>query len=151
AQWAFTPFTRYAVDNLDIADCVYGLFRPAYDAELRPGGPWEGWHDDPDWGRISLRRTLFPIHLPASVRSPLFGPFNLMEFVGDDQPPTTVMTHVRRSDGALVVRGTASDNAGVWRVTVNGREARPVTPNFAEWEATLDPPTDGRLTARAVD
>jgi uncharacterized protein (TIGR03067 family) len=151
AQWAFTPFTRYAVDNLDIADCVYGLFLPAYDAELRPGGPRDGWSDDPDWGRISLRRTLFPIHLPTSVRSSLVGPFNLMEFVGDCLPPTTVITHVRQLDGALVVRGTAADNAGIRRVTVNGKDAQPLTANFAEWEVALDPPADRHLTAWSVD
>jgi uncharacterized protein (TIGR03067 family) len=74
-----------------------------------------------------------------------------MEFVGDCLPPTTVITHVRRSDGALVVRGTAADDAGVRHVTVNGKEARPLTANFAEWEVALDPPAAGRLTARAVD
>src|SRR5262249_2309887 len=103
AHWAFTPFTRYAADKLDIADCGAGLFLPPYDAGLRPGGPGEGWRDAPDWGRIPLRRTLFPIHLPTSIRSPLGGPFDLMEFIGDGLPPTTVITHVRRSDGALVV------------------------------------------------
>src|SRR5262249_12397130 len=77
--------------------------------------------------------------------------FNLMEFVDDCLPPTTVITHVRRSDESLVVRGTAADDAGVRHVTVNGREARPLAANFVEWEATLDPPADGRLTARAVD
>jgi len=32
------------------------------------------------------------------------------------------------------VRGTTSDNGMVRRVVVNGKEARVVSPNFAEWE-----------------
>jgi uncharacterized protein (TIGR03067 family) len=150
SQWAFTPFTRYAVDNLDIADSVYGLFLPAYDAEFRPG-PRDGKGGDSDWGRIAFRRTGLPIHMPRSGPSYLGRPFDVMEFAGDCLPPTTVITHARRADGKLVVRGTAADNEGVRRVTVNGREARPLAANFAEWEVTLDPPADGRLSARAED
>jgi uncharacterized protein (TIGR03067 family) len=36
-------------------------------------------------------------------------------------------------------------------VTVNGKEAWSRSADFAEWEATVDPLADGRLTARAVD
>src|SRR5262249_17875658 len=76
---------------------------------------------------------------------------DVMEFAGDCLPPTTVITHVRGAVGKLVVRGTAAHNEGVQRVTVNGKEARPLAANFAEWEVALDPPADGRLTARATD
>jgi hypothetical protein len=57
------------------------------------------------------------------------------------------------ADGKLVVRGTASDNGRVTRVCVNGQDAKPLVPNFAEWEITLDqvPPRLLRLTARAED
>ena len=70
----------------------------------------------------------------------------------DDLPPTTVITHVSRSTpGKLVVRGTTADNGVVKRVVVNGKEARALTANFAEWEATLDAPTGGRIQAHAED
>jgi hypothetical protein len=37
----------------------------------------------------------------------------------------------------FVVRGTTSDGGTVKRVSVNGQDARPVRPNFAEWEVLL--------------
>jgi hypothetical protein len=56
----------------------------------------------------------------------------------DDLPPTTVITQVTRlADGKLRVRGTTADNGTVTRVVVNGREARAVSANFAEWEVLL--------------
>ncbi|HYT92664.1 MAG TPA: G8 domain-containing protein [Gemmataceae bacterium] len=56
----------------------------------------------------------------------------------DDLPPTTVITHVRRTAaGRLAVRGTTADNGTVKRVLVNGQEARALTDNFAEWEIEL--------------
>src|SRR5262249_28308263 len=79
------------------------------------------------------------------------GPFNVMEYAGDRSPPVTIITHARRAGDKLVVRGSAADNGVVQKVTVNGTAARPLSANFAEWEATLDPPAAGRLTARAVD
>jgi uncharacterized protein (TIGR03067 family) len=149
-KWAFTPFTRYAVDNLDIADSQYGLFLPPYDADVIPG-PRDRNEGNVDWGRISFRRTFLPIHMPKVAQLPVVGPFNLMAFAGDCLPPTTVITHARRADGKLTVRGTAADNEGVRRVTVNGKDARTLAANYADWEVTLDPPADGRLNARAED
>jgi G8 domain len=55
----------------------------------------------------------------------------------DDLPPSTVITHVRKSGAKLVVRGTTSDNGTVVKVVVNGQAARALAPNFAEWEAVL--------------
>ena len=53
----------------------------------------------------------------------------------------------------MAVRGTTSDNGAVRRVLVNGRAARPLAPNFAEWEAVLEGVRPGalRLTAGAED
>jgi G8 domain len=57
----------------------------------------------------------------------------------DDMPPSTVITHVRRTEGnKVIVRGATSDNGTVKRVLVNGKEARPLRPDFAEWEIVLD-------------
>src|SRR5262249_57363076 len=71
----------------------------------------------------------------------------------DDLPPATVITHVARAGGKLTVRGTTSDNGTVKRVLVNGKEARAVRPNFAEWEVVLDESGRGdvKLTAYAED
>jgi hypothetical protein len=71
----------------------------------------------------------------------------------DDLPPATVITHALTSEpGKLTVRGTTSDGSAVTRVSVNGREARPLRPNFAEWEVSL-PESEGdlELTAFAED
>jgi uncharacterized protein (TIGR03067 family) len=150
-HWAFAPHTRYAVDNLDVADSTYGLFLPAYDAladEGRAAGPRS------DWGRISFRRTQVPVRLSAGGPKYFGEPFDLMEFARDTLPPATVITSVRRAKGgALVVRGTTSENEAVAKVLVNGREASATAENFAEWEVTLDglPDGDVELTAHAVD
>jgi hypothetical protein len=71
----------------------------------------------------------------------------------DDLPPTTVVTHILRRGRQLVVRGTTADNGTVTRVVVNGRDARTVAPNFAEWEIALEDASTGdvRLTAYAED
>jgi hypothetical protein len=70
----------------------------------------------------------------------------------DDLPPTTVITHVRRVGGKVVVRGTAADNGVIKRVTVNGIPAKALAANFARWEVTLGVDKGLRkLTARAVD
>jgi hypothetical protein len=71
----------------------------------------------------------------------------------DDLPPTTVITHLTRAvTGKLVVSGTTADNGTVKRVVVNGKEARATTPNFAEWEVTLDAPAGAlRVQAQAED
>ncbi|HJZ53356.1 MAG TPA: hypothetical protein VKE74_00265, partial [Gemmataceae bacterium] len=66
-----------------------------------------------------------------------------------DLPPATVVTHVRKADGKLVVRGTTADNGLVKRVVVNGTEARATAANFAEWEAEV--PAAGKLTTLAED
>jgi hypothetical protein len=68
----------------------------------------------------------------------------------DDQPPTTVITHISRtSAGKLLVRGTTADNGTVTKVIVNGREASALAPNFAEWEATIE--GSAELRAHAED
>src|SRR5262249_28324202 len=100
SKWAFTPFTRYAVDNLDIADSQYGLFLPAYDPDV-PYRQRDGKGEDADWGRISFRRTFLPIHMPKVTQLPVVGPFDLMQFAGDCLPPTTVITQARPVDGKL--------------------------------------------------
>jgi hypothetical protein len=72
----------------------------------------------------------------------------------DDLPPATVITHVGRTkDGKVTVRGHTSDNGTVTKVLVNGRPARALSPNFADWEIVLDKVEGGtlKLTAHAED
>jgi RNA polymerase sigma factor (sigma-70 family) len=68
----------------------------------------------------------------------------------DDLPPTTVITHVTRANGKVTVRGTAGDNGEMKRVLVNGKEAKALTPNFAEWEIVLDNVSAGELKLEAL-
>jgi hypothetical protein len=67
----------------------------------------------------------------------------------DDLPPTTVITHVARQRRQVVVRGTTADNGTVKRVVINGIEARPLRPNYAEWQIILPMKNDGILRVRA--
>ena len=67
----------------------------------------------------------------------------------DDLPPTTVITHIVRNGNSLTIRGVAADNGAIRKVVVNGKEAKALAPNFAEWEVTLDGGT--RVEALAED
>lgn len=70
----------------------------------------------------------------------------------DDLPPTTVITHVTRTEGKIVVRGFTADNGMVKRVMVNGKEAKAMRDNFAEWEVTLEAPAgEVKLAAHGED
>lgn len=55
----------------------------------------------------------------------------------DDLPPATIITHVLRQGDQLIVRGCTTDNGIVTKVLVNGKEARSLAPNFAQWEVTF--------------
>jgi uncharacterized protein (TIGR03067 family) len=155
-NWAFSSYTRYALDNMDIADSIYGLFLPAYSAEapMRRARPKSGSDEEPDFGSLTFHRTIRPVFLAPARPQPTGEPFDLMEFAGDTLPPTTVITHVRRAkDGGLVVRGTAADDSRVRAVLVNGQQATATAPNFAEWEIALPRPAAAEVTikAQAVD
>lgn len=68
----------------------------------------------------------------------------------DDLPPTTVITDVRRlGAGRIRVLGTTADNGAVKRVLVNGKEARALRTDFAEWEAILEGTPAGPLALEA--
>jgi hypothetical protein len=71
----------------------------------------------------------------------------------DDLPPTTVITSVKAEGAKVIVRGTTADNGVVRRVLVNGREAKALGSNFAQWEAILTdvPPGERELSAHAED
>jgi hypothetical protein len=47
------------------------------------------------------------------------------------------------------VRGSTTDNGEVKRVLINGKEARAVSGNFAEWEVLLDVAAKGEVKVQA--
>jgi hypothetical protein len=67
----------------------------------------------------------------------------------DDLPPATVITRVIRSGSTITVKGVTSDNGAVKRVVVNGKEARAVSANFAEWGLTLEGVPAGAFEVKA--
>jgi len=70
----------------------------------------------------------------------------------DTLPPITVITHVRKYGRNLVVQGTTSDNGNVKTVTVNGHDARALSPNFTLWEVSLPvSDTSVELIAKSID
>jgi hypothetical protein len=71
----------------------------------------------------------------------------------DDLPPASVILSVRRSGARLVVRGVSHDNGEVASVTVNGVPAKitSLSAGVADWEAAVEPPGDGAISAGAAD
>lgn len=47
------------------------------------------------------------------------------------------------------MQGTASDNGPIAKAVVDGREARPLRANFAEWDVSLDPGSPGATEIKA--
>jgi hypothetical protein len=132
-HWAIHPVApSLLLDGLDVHDADYGVWRPVYNGHayrsVRMAGVPPQQHYAFVQGPPAEAKALDPV---------------------DDLPPTTVITHVTRvADGKVRVRGTTADNGTVKRVVVNGQLARPLAPNFAEWEATLEGRT-GALTVTA--
>jgi hypothetical protein len=140
-HWAIHPVSpSVLLDGLDVHRADYGVWRPVYD-------------------RHAYRRVRMSETADAQQFAFITGRPNREEDYPrplepvDDLPPATVISHVRSENGSLAVRGTTSDNAAVRRVLVNGKEARALRPNFAEWEVVLVGMRAGqvRLTAHAED
>lgn len=71
----------------------------------------------------------------------------------DDLPPASFITRVQQVGSQVVVSGMTEDNGEVSEVTVNGRSTQVLWAGagLVEWTATLPPPGDRTLVARAVD
>lgn len=140
-HWAMHPVApSLMVDGLDVFNAEYGVWRPVFKDHAYRGVRMK--NVDP------ALRTAFapPGEPPAEDKYP--GPLTPI----DDLPPITVITHVRPAGaGTLRVRGTTSDNGKVSQVTVNGLDVKPLAPNFAEWEAAVPAPRDGKLSAVGKD
>lgn len=143
AHWAFhTGCPRVIIEGAEIHDCLYGLWRCVLDGH--------------EHRRLRFIEVENPLFFPRHARGESSNekqPYPEDRPV-DDLPPTTVVTHVRSlADGRLRVRGTTTDDYEVKAVMVNGVEARPTRPNFAEWEVELGAPGDRpvALSAHAED
>ncbi len=142
-HWAVHPVSpSVLLDNLDIHNAEYGVWRPVYNRhayravamdQVPANNRYAFVNGRPDNNEKDFPRPLAPV---------------------DDLPPITVMTHVGPvTGGKVLVRGTTADNGTVKKVVVNGKEARALSPNFAEWEVELTGVAAGalKLTAHAED
>jgi hypothetical protein len=140
-HWAFHPVSpSILVENMDIRNAEYGVWRPVYNRHA--------------YGKLQFTKvpeqTAYAFEQGIRPKADAFPrPLDPV----DDVPPTTVITHVLKKDGQIVVRGTSSDNGTIAKVVVNGRQARAVRENFAEWEIILEAPRSGgmRIEAYAED
>jgi hypothetical protein len=135
-HWAFHPVSpSVLVDRMDVHYGDYGVWRPVYQRHA--------------YRRLTVTQVREPEAFakgkkPDEAAYP--GPLGPV----DDLPPVTVITHVSAAaPGKMVVRGTTADNGKVKRVLINGRAARALAPNFAEWTVTLERPRPGPFTLRA--
>jgi hypothetical protein len=140
-HWAFHPVApSVVVDHMDIHNAEYALWRPVYQRHAYRG--------------IDLDQITVHKEFAAEGTRPREADFPKPLNPVDDLPPATVITHVARAGaGKLVVRGTTSDNGAVKRVVVNGKPARSLAANYAQWEVVLESQRPGpvRLTAHAED
>ena len=125
-HWPFhggSPSVR--IMGLDLYDSQYGVWRTVIDHHEYANMKME---------RIISNGVFFP--RPGRARTDEIA--NLEPV--DDLPPATMITSVRadRLIGRLVARGVSIDDGEIRRVSVNGVAARPLRPNFAEWEADLE-------------
>jgi hypothetical protein len=139
AHWALHPMTpSLMIDGLDVHHAEYALWRANYD-----GHAYRHVHLDD----IAVN----PDFMPQKGQQPVEADFPKPLEPVDDLPPSTVVTRVSQIGGEWVARGTTVDNGGVKRVLVNGRQAKAVRENFAEWEAELGAMPEASVTAFAED
>src|SRR5262249_10535255 len=126
-HWAIHPVApSVLLEDLDVHNADYGVWRPVYNRHAYRKVRMAGVDARNEYAFVQGP----PDRAGARQLDPI-----------DDLPPVTVITHVRRlGPGKVVVRGTTSDNGTVKRVLVNGREAKQLEPNFAEWAVILDGP-----------
>ncbi len=133
SRWAFRPdVPSLAVEGMTIERCRYGLYQPTGDHQTYRG--------------LTIRRTFVAGSKPST------SPNGDVRPARDETPPSTVVTFVGApAGGKRRVRGTSVDDGPIRRVLVNGSEARPIAAGCSEWEALVDEPPDGLITAHAED
>jgi hypothetical protein len=156
SHWSFhTLAPCVMLENYDIHDCAYGLWKPNIDRHVYRGLHMQEVSNHvilPLDGEVHYAKAVEPIG-PAKtydLEIPKPGTPDPLAPV-DDLQPVVVATYVGApSKDQLTVRGAASDCGSIKNIQVNGREARPLRKNFAEWEVTLSGHS-GSLTIRAED
>jgi hypothetical protein len=150
-HWPIHPVSpSVLIENMDIQDAEYGIWRPVYNRHA---------YDKINFTKVPPETT-FAFEVGSR---PKLGDVKSLSPI-DDEPPTTVITHIRRlplppgrgvggEGGQVAVRGVSADNGTITKVLVNGRSAKATRPNFAEWEITLDQPRaeTARIEAYAED
>jgi hypothetical protein len=143
AHWGFhTGCPRVYIEGADFYDCLYGMWRCVLDGHEHNGVRY-----------TEVKTPLFfPRHAGADGATDN-KPYPEDRPVDDLAPVTVVTAAERVAPGVVRVRGTTADNGLVRRVVVNGREARAVRPNHAEWEVELAGAGPGgfMVTAHAED
>jgi hypothetical protein len=126
-HWAFHPGSpSVMLDGLDVHHAEYALWNANYDRHA--------------YRRVTLDDISVNPNFTPHGTQPVEKDFPGALKPVDDSPPETVITStLRQKDGSILVRGTTSDNGAIKRVVVNGREAKAVRTNFAEWEASVPP------------
>jgi hypothetical protein len=137
ALWAISPASPgVLIDGLEVIHCDYAFWRVHFDRHA--------------YRRLDLFRTSLP-YAHATGERPDESVFPSPLRLVDDRPPVTVVTQVGPAqNGRLVVRGVAADNGTIRSVRVNGQEARPLAPNFLEWETLVDAPHTRSITLTAL-
>ena len=138
-HWAVHPRPpSVMVDGLDIHHAEYALWKANYDHHA--------------YRHVMLDDIAVNPNFDPKGTQPLEKDFPGALKPVDDLPPTTIITQtLRQKDGSLLLRGTTADNGEVKRVMVNGREAKAVRENFAEWEATVPAAAETKLQVFAED
>jgi hypothetical protein len=112
------------IDGVEITDCEFGLWRPQYDRHA--------------YRNLKVHHSRWAFFAETGKRPmPAGYPAPLTPI--DDRPPVTIVTRTSlQADGRLLVAGVTADDGDVKSVRVNGRPARPVTPNYSQWEVLLE-------------
>src|SRR5258706_11755121 len=110
------------IDGLDVHACEYV--------------PWRAVYKDHAYRNVRLDQIAVNAEFMPIGTRPVEAEYPKPLKPVDDLPPVTMITRVSASGGKVLVRGTTADNGEVRAVSVNGRAARAVAGNFAEWEVT---------------
>jgi hypothetical protein len=134
-HWAFHPVSpSVVVDHMDISVAEYAIWRPVYKHHA--------------YREVSLDQVTVSKEFSPTGSKPADDAFP--DKLTDDLPPTTVITSViAQKDGMVRVRGTSSDNGRIQKVLVNEVEAKPLTPDYSQWEAVMK--AQPTITAWAQD
>ena len=156
SHWSFhTLAPCVMLDNYDIHNCAYGLWKPNIDRHAYRNVHMQNISNEvilPLDGEVKYAREVerigpakaYDLELPKEGFPQPLAPV-------DDLPPIVVVTQVSRSEGhKLTLHGSAADCGVIKSLQVNGHQARSLRANFAEWEIALSADAQD-LTIEAQD